>query len=164
MQRVTVSQRHWLTAEQFAAGYGLGQLTPGPGMLMVMAIGYKVAGALGALVSLAAMFVPVGAVAFIAGRHWDSLRASPWRTAVQQEADFQGPIGGTVDPPLSERGLMQAELLGRWLSIRPIAAIYASNLRRAQQTAAAVAKHQQKEVTIVDDLREVEVFRDIPQD
>src|SRR5213595_1561471 len=84
MQRVTVSQRHWLTAEQFAAGYGLGQLTPGPGMLMVMAIGYKVAGALGALVSLAAMFVPVGAVAFIAGRHWDSLRASPWRTAVQQ--------------------------------------------------------------------------------
>src|SRR5436190_15132881 len=53
----------------------------------------------------------------------------------QQEADFQGPIGGTVDPPLSERGLMQAELLGRWLSIRPIAAIYASNLRRAQQTA-----------------------------
>ncbi|MHB8575193.1 MAG: chromate transporter [Dehalococcoidia bacterium] len=84
MQHVAVTQRHWLTAQQFADSYGLGQLTPGPGMLMVMAIGYKVQGVPGALVALLAMFVPVGIVAFLAGQHWDRLRASPWRTAVQK--------------------------------------------------------------------------------
>lgn len=82
----------------------------------------------------------------------------------QQETDFGGPVGAIVDPPLSERGLMQAELLGRLLSTKRIDAIYASTLRRAQQTAAAVAKHQRKEVAIVADLREVEMFRDIPPD
>jgi broad specificity phosphatase PhoE len=80
----------------------------------------------------------------------------------QQEMDVAGPVGQTVDPPLSERGLMQAEALGAALSIRRIDAIYASPLRRAQQTAEPVARQQQKDVVIVDDLREVEMFRDIP--
>lgn len=83
MQHVAVTQRHWLTAQQFADSYGLGQLTPGPGMLMVIAIGYKVAGVPGGVVALLAMFLPVGAVAFVAGQNWDRLRASPWRAAVQ---------------------------------------------------------------------------------
>ena len=39
LQHVVVEQHHWLTAQQFAGSYALGQLTPGPGMLMVMAIG-----------------------------------------------------------------------------------------------------------------------------
>ncbi|HZQ34642.1 MAG TPA: histidine phosphatase family protein [Dehalococcoidia bacterium] len=85
----------------------------------------------------------------------------------QQAFNFGGPVGEAVDPPLSERGLMQADALGQWLSTRPIAAIYASQLRRAFQTAAAVAKGQGRppeSITIVEDLREVEVFRDIPQD
>jgi len=85
----------------------------------------------------------------------------------QQAFDFAGPVGDAVDPPLSERGLMQAEALGGWLSTRPIAAIYASPLRRAFQTAAAVAKGQGRppdSITVMNDLREVEIFRDIPQD
>jgi probable phosphoglycerate mutase len=85
----------------------------------------------------------------------------------QQAFDFAGPVGDAVDPPLSERGLMQAEALGQWLSTRPIAAIYASPLRRAFQTAAAVAKGQGRppeSITVMNDLREVEIFRDIPQD
>jgi chromate transporter len=84
MQHVAVSQRHWMTAQQFADSYGLGQLTPGPGMLMVIAIGYKVAGVPGGVVALLGMFLPVGVVAFVAGQNWDRLRASPWRTAVQR--------------------------------------------------------------------------------
>jgi len=80
----------------------------------------------------------------------------------QQEIDFGGPVGLIVDPPLSERGLLQAKLLGEGLSTRRIDAIYASRLRRAHQTASAVAKHQDAAVEVVEDLREVELFRDIP--
>ena len=80
----------------------------------------------------------------------------------QQEVDTNGPFGLTIDPPLSERGLMQAALLGESLKETRIDAIYSSPLQRAQQTANAVAQHQGKEVEVVADLREVEIFRDIP--
>jgi chromate transporter len=83
IQRVTVTQHHWLTSQEFADSYALGALTPGPGMLMVMAIGYKVAGVPGALLSMVAMFLPVGIVAYLVGWRWDTLKESPWRTAVQ---------------------------------------------------------------------------------
>lgn len=82
----------------------------------------------------------------------------------QQEVDTTGPWGTTIDPPLSERGLLQAKLLGESLADTPIDAIYASELRRAHQTASAVAQHQGKPVVVVNDLREVEIFRDIPPD
>lgn len=84
----------------------------------------------------------------------------------QQAMDSAGPIGLTVDPPLSERGLLQADLLGRFYAGLRIDAIYASQLRRAHQTASALAKHQAGglAVEVVEDLREVEIFRDIPQE
>jgi chromate transporter len=84
LQRAVVEQHHWLTAQQFAGSYALGQLTPGPGMLMVMAIGYKVAGVPGALASMVAMFLPVGTVAYIAGWQLDRIDQSPWRGAIQR--------------------------------------------------------------------------------
>jgi chromate transporter len=82
--RVAVGQHHWLTAQEFADCYALGALTPGPGMLMVMGIGYKVAGVAGALAAMLAMFLPVGSVAYVAGWRWDKLSHSPWRTALER--------------------------------------------------------------------------------
>lgn len=84
IKHVAVDQRHWLTAQEFADCYALGALTPGPGMLMVMGIGYKVAGVPGALVSMLTMFLPVGAVAYLAGWRWDRLHRSAWRTAIER--------------------------------------------------------------------------------
>jgi len=84
LQRVVVSDHHWLTSQQFASSYALGQLTPGPGMLMVLAIGYKVAGVPGALAAMVAMFLPVGTLAYIAGSRLDKLKRSPWRPAIQR--------------------------------------------------------------------------------
>jgi chromate transporter len=84
IQRVAVDQHHWLTSQQFASSYALGQLTPGPGMLMVMAIGYKVAGVPGAFASMLAMFLPVGTLAFITGWRLEKFDHSPWRKAIQR--------------------------------------------------------------------------------
>src|SRR5579875_1533976 len=75
----------------------------------------------------------------------------------QQEVDSNGPFGLTIDPPLSERGEMQAKLLGESLRGTPIDAIYSSPLQRAYQTASAIAAHQGREVEVLDDLREVEI-------
>lgn len=51
-----------------------------------------------------------------------------------------GRIQGQLDPPLSELGLQQAQLLAQALKVRPITAIYCSPLTRAVQTATPLAE------------------------
>lgn len=84
MQALTVSSQHWLTAEQFVAIYSLGQLAPGPNMLMVGVIGYRVAGVVGAAVTMVAFFLPASVLCFGAGRLWAHLAAWPWRQSLQR--------------------------------------------------------------------------------
>lgn len=75
-----------------------------------------------------------------------------------------GPIGDWVDPPLSERGEQQARLVGERLSTEMVDVVYASPLKRAFDTGYQVARHHRLEPIVMDDLREVEVFRDVPGD
>jgi len=83
----------------------------------------------------------------------------------QPHVNFEGAIGDTIDPPLSDHGLMQAKLTGEALSLLHVDAVFTSPLKRAYQTAEAIAEHhKQLELTVIPDLREVEVFRDIPRE
>lgn len=75
-----------------------------------------------------------------------------------------GPVGETIDPPLSERGLQQAKVVGERLSVDRVDKVYASPLRRALETGREIARHHRMEPEVIHDLREVEVFRDIPAD
>ena len=52
----------------------------------------------------------------------------------------QGLIQGVSDVPLSGVGREQAGTLARELAVRPIGAIYASDLRRAIETAEPLAR------------------------
>jgi probable phosphoglycerate mutase len=61
---------------------------------------------------------------------------------------------GIADPQLSPEGLAQAEHLADYLSSERIHAVYASPLRRAQQTAAPLAKVQGVEIVTEDDVAE----------
>jgi len=83
MQHMTVDQFHWVTKSQFRDIYSLGQVAPGPNMLMVLLIGQKMAGALGALVVGLAFFLPDCILTLVANRLWVHFKDSPWRTAVQ---------------------------------------------------------------------------------
>lgn len=75
-----------------------------------------------------------------------------------------GPVGDTFDPPLSERGEQQAKVVGERLSVDRIDVVYASPLKRALETGRQIARHHRLEPIVVNDLREVEIFRDIPAD
>ena len=48
-------------------------------------------------------------------------------------------LQGQTDITLDTAGLAQAEAAARWLSGQPVAAVYSSDLQRAQQTAACIA-------------------------
>lgn len=80
----------------------------------------------------------------------------------QQTFDPNGPAGDFIDPPLSDHGKQQARLIGEALSTVRLDAIFASPLKRAHETANAIAHHHRCEAQVIDDLREVEVFRDVP--
>lgn len=84
MKAVIVTRLGWLTAEQFVAIYSLGQLAPGPNMLMVSVIGYHVAGAAGAGAALVGFLLPSSALALGVSRLWRRFEGSPWRTAIQR--------------------------------------------------------------------------------
>jgi chromate transporter len=58
MQDQVVNQLHWLTDREFLDGLALGQLTPGPILMVAAFVGYKLAGVTGALVAALAIFLP----------------------------------------------------------------------------------------------------------
>jgi broad specificity phosphatase PhoE len=74
----------------------------------------------------------------------------------------QGPVGEWIDPPLSERGVQQARLVGERFSTDMVDVVYASPLKRAFDTGYQIARHHRLQPIVIDDLREVEVFRDVP--
>jgi len=61
---------------------------------------------------------------------------------------------GVADPQLSDDGLAQADRLAEYLASEKIHAVYASPLRRAQQTAAPLARTQGVDIVTVDDIAE----------
>ncbi len=73
-------------------------------------------------------------------------------------------VGEFTDPPLSELGESQARLVGMRLSTERIDAVYASPLRRARDTGAEIARHHRLQPVILEDLKEVGIFRDLPPD
>ncbi|MBC8274902.1 MAG: histidine phosphatase family protein, partial [Chloroflexi bacterium] len=75
-------------------------------------------------------------------------------TAWNQERRIQG---GSSDVELSELGRKQVERLGLALKETKIDAIYSSPLKRALDTATAIASHHQLTVQVEPDLREMEV-------
>jgi 2,3-bisphosphoglycerate-dependent phosphoglycerate mutase len=74
----------------------------------------------------------------------------------------QGPFGDAIDPPLSETGRRQAELVGRRFANERVDAVYSSTLVRAHATGSEIARWHGLEPVRMADLREVEVFRDVP--
>lgn len=72
------------------------------------------------------------------------------------ESRFHRVFGGRIDMELSERGHRQARHLAQHFPPGAFDAIYASPMRRAQQTLAPIATHGRQAPIIEPDLREVD--------
>ncbi|HYV25540.1 MAG TPA: chromate transporter [Pyrinomonadaceae bacterium] len=85
IQNEVVSSHHWLTHQEFADATALGQITPGPVLIMATFVGYRVAGILGALFSTICVFLPSFLMTIAAG---SSFRR--FRTNRQMQAFLRG--------------------------------------------------------------------------
>ena len=84
LKALTVEGYHWLSFQELIRFYSLGQIAPGPNMMMVAAVGEHVAGVIGALVVLIAFFGPTGILTLGTGRLWRRLEGWRWRDAIQR--------------------------------------------------------------------------------
>ena len=72
MHRVVVDHHHWMTSTEFAEVVALSQAAPGPNILVVTLVGWKVAGFAGALVATLAMCGPTSIITLLVA--WLQLR------------------------------------------------------------------------------------------
>jgi chromate transporter len=79
-----VRRLHWLSSEEFIAGLALGQLTPGPVLMMAAYVGYKLLGIGGALAAAAAAFLPSFVLMLAILPVFDRVRNLAWARAVIQ--------------------------------------------------------------------------------
>jgi len=84
MKHLTVESQQWLTDGEFRDIYSLGQLAPGPNMLMVVVIGYHVCKLPGALLAFVGFFLPCCLITWFSSRAWDHFEKSPWRLCLQR--------------------------------------------------------------------------------
>ncbi len=84
LENLTVNVHRWLTFPQLIHLYSVGQMAPGPNMMMIVSIGEWVAGLAGAVAVLIAFFLPTALLAFVVGRLWIRLEHWPWRASIQR--------------------------------------------------------------------------------
>jgi chromate transporter len=76
MQHDAVSTYHWMTGTQFLNAVALGQVTPGPVVQTVAAVGYAAGGVGGGLLAAVIAFAPSFGFVLAGGRHFDTIRAN----------------------------------------------------------------------------------------
>ena len=100
MQHDVVSTYHWMSSTQFLSAVALGQLTPGPVVQTVAAVGYAAKGIGGGLLAALIVFSPSFLFVLVGAPHFDRVRAN---TSVQSFLRGAGPavigaIAGSAIP------------------------------------------------------------------
>lgn len=84
MKTLTVETHKWLTFDQLVHLYSVGQLAPGPNMMLIVPIGDWAGGPLGAVAALVAFFGPTAILTYLVGKWWQKLEDWPWRRSIQR--------------------------------------------------------------------------------
>ena len=85
MRADAVGAHHWMTSAQFLDAVALGQITPGPVVQTVAAVGYAAAGLGGALVAASIAFAPSFLIVLVCARRFEQIK---------RNANVQGFLAG----------------------------------------------------------------------
>ena len=109
IQRQVVELNGWISSGEFAGLFALAQAAPGPNMLIVALIGWKLAGFMGALVCTLAICGPSSLLAYWAAKLWRRFHATRARRVIERGL---API--TVGLVLASGGLLARSADGDW--------------------------------------------------
>lgn len=83
MHRQLVDVLHWMNDSEFANLFALGQVAPGPNIMVLSLVGWKMAGVAGLVVATLAALVPTCALAWITGRFVARYGRADWFDSVK---------------------------------------------------------------------------------
>jgi chromate transporter len=83
IQRQVVDVHGWMDAKTFGQLFALAQASPGPNMLVVCLIGWRVAGPVGALTATISLIGPPMVMAYAMGSLWRRFREWSWLRDIQ---------------------------------------------------------------------------------
>ena len=130
LMRADAVGRHWMTSEQFLNAVALGQITPGPVVQTVAAVGYAAAGLGGGLLAALVAFSPSFAFVLGGAGSFSALRAS---RPAQSFLDGAGPaaIGAILGAAVLLAGALRPPLGQPWqFAVLAGAAVLLLGLRR----------------------------------
>jgi chromate transporter len=78
IHRQIVETRGWMTNEQFATAFAISQVAPGPNILMMTMMGWRIAGWAGLTVATLATIIPTSIIALMAGRAEERIEHARW--------------------------------------------------------------------------------------
>lgn len=110
MQRQVVEVRGWMSPAEFAALYALAQAAPGPNMMVATLVGWRVAGAPGALVATLGLIGPSSVLTWATANAWHRFRNAAWRQQVQA-----GLVPLTAGLVMAGAALLTASTTHGWL-------------------------------------------------
>jgi chromate transporter len=127
MQHDVVSTYHWMTGAQFLNAVALGQITPGPVVLTVSAVGYAAHGMTGAALATVVAFAPSFLFVIVGARHFERLRLNHAVSA------FLAGAGPSVIGAIAASAITLAMLLSQaWQgAILVVALVWMLGLRRS---------------------------------
>jgi chromate transporter len=109
LMRADAVGRHWMTSAQFLNAVALGQITPGPVVQTVSAVGYAAAGLGGGLLAALVAFSPSFAFVLFGARYFSALRSN---RRAQLFLDGAGPAA--IGAILGSAVLLAAALRQPW--------------------------------------------------
>jgi chromate transporter len=106
MQHDAVTTYHWMSSSRFLNAVALGQVTPGPVVATVAAVGYAADGVPGGCLAALVAFTPSFVAVMIGGPHFDRIRGS---ARAQAFLDGAGPaaIGAIVGSAVPLAGALR---------------------------------------------------------
>ena len=80
----TVQVHHFVTPREFLDLLAVTRFLPGPSSILGAVIAWKVAGLLGAIVAMLALYVPSSAICYFMARIWTQSEGRDWHTAMKR--------------------------------------------------------------------------------
>ena len=84
IHRQAVELNGWMTNDVFASTFAISQIAPGPNIMLMSLVGWRVAGAAGLIVATLATVVPTSLVALAASRAENKLSKAVWYSTLRK--------------------------------------------------------------------------------
>lgn len=78
-----IESHQWMAPETLASLTAIGQASPGPNMLLIPLIGWKLAGIPGALIAALGFCLPSSILVLMMYKRWSTFKQSAWKIAIQ---------------------------------------------------------------------------------